>query len=170
MPSFAGDDATYPFHLLVYSSSALLEGQLAHLPWLQGLPDPMTTVAWTTWLEMNPRTANDLRLAEGDIVGVESPNGRVEATVYVYPGIAPDVLAMPLGQGHTVYGRYARGRGANPFALLAPVTEEETGGLAWAATRVRVTPTARRRRLSKFEGVVPAIQPGDQPLYQITSA
>jgi hypothetical protein len=46
---------------------------------------------------------------------------------------------MPVGQGHRTFTRYASGRGENPIELLAPLTEEETGSLAWAATRVRVT-------------------------------
>jgi anaerobic selenocysteine-containing dehydrogenase len=57
----------------------------------------------------------------------------------VSPGIAPDVVAMPVGQGHQTFTRYASGRGANPVELLAPLTEPETGTLAWAATRVRLT-------------------------------
>ena len=52
--------------------------------------------------------------------------------------VAPDVVAMPVGQGHETYTRYASGRGANPIGILAPLVELETGALAWAATRVRV--------------------------------
>ena len=44
-----------------------------------------------------------------------------------------------MGQGHTMFTRYATGRGANPASILAPVTETATGALAWAGTRVRVT-------------------------------
>jgi molybdopterin-containing oxidoreductase family iron-sulfur binding subunit len=57
----------------------------------------------------------------------------------ISPGIAPDVVAMPVGQGHRTFTRYASGRGENPVELLAPVTEATTGALAWAATRVRVS-------------------------------
>jgi molybdopterin-containing oxidoreductase family iron-sulfur binding subunit len=46
---------------------------------------------------------------------------------------------MPAGQGHENFGRYASGRGANPFSILAALTERETGSLAWAATRVKLT-------------------------------
>ena len=46
---------------------------------------------------------------------------------------------MPVGQGHQTFTRYASGRGANPVSILAPMAEAETGVLAWAATRVRVT-------------------------------
>jgi hypothetical protein len=57
----------------------------------------------------------------------------------VSPGVAPDVIAMPAGQGHETFTRYASGRGQNPMKILAPLTEPETGALAWAATRVRLS-------------------------------
>jgi len=45
---------------------------------------------------------------------------------------------MPVGQGHENFGRFASGNGANPFSILAPVVERNTGSLAWAATRVKL--------------------------------
>ena len=45
---------------------------------------------------------------------------------------------MPVGQGHQSFTRFASGRGENPVAILAPVTEGDTGALAWAATRVKI--------------------------------
>src|SRR5437773_709601 len=57
-------------------------------------------------------------------------------------GIAPDVVAMPAGQGHENVTRYATGRGANPISILAPIAESETGALAWAATRVKINRVA----------------------------
>ena len=56
----------------------------------------------------------------------------------IFPGIAPDIVAMPVGQGHETFTRYASGRGVNPIAILAPAAEAETGALAWAATRVTI--------------------------------
>ena len=135
-------------------SPAILEGEFAHLPWLQGLPDPTTTAVWGTWVEVNPETAASLGLVEGDLVTVASPTGEVEVPVYVYPGTQPDVVAMPLGQGHTAYGRWAKDRGVNPLAIVAPQTDAETGALAYEGTRVRLTKVGRHRRLAKFEGIV----------------
>ena len=57
-------------------------------------------------------------------------------------GIAPDVIAMPVGQGHDTFTRYASKRGANPIRILAPIAEPETGALAWAATRVKIARAA----------------------------
>jgi molybdopterin-containing oxidoreductase family iron-sulfur binding subunit len=111
----------------------------------------MTTVAWQTWVEINPHTADRLDMQDGDIVRVISRAGEVEAIVYVYPGIREDVVAMPLGQGHEHYGRYAQERGSNPVRLLVSPVDEETGSLAWAATRVRLIPTGRRHTLARLE-------------------
>jgi anaerobic selenocysteine-containing dehydrogenase len=141
-PEFDGDAQAYPFHFAPYASQALLDGSLAHLPWLQELPDPLTTAMWCSWVEMNPHAAAKLGIADGDIVEVASAHGAVRAPVVLSPGIGPDALAMPAGQGHERFTRYASGRGANPLTILAPVTEAATGQLAWSATRVKVTKVA----------------------------
>ena len=138
-PRFDGDPKEYPFHLLPYASQAFLDGSTAHLPWLQEMPDPLTSAMWSSWVEVNPQTAERLKLQDGDLVDITSPQGVVRAPVVLFPGIAPDIVAMPVGQGHDTFTRYASKRGSNPIGILAPLTEAETGALAWAATRVRLT-------------------------------
>ncbi len=138
-PTFNGDAGEYPFQFLPYPSAAFLDGSLAHLPWLQELPDPITSAMWGSWVELNPRTAERLGIGLGDVVEVTSANGAVRAPAFINPGLSPDIIAMPVGQGHTNFTRYATGRGRNPLELLAPVMHEQTGSLAWAATRVKVS-------------------------------
>lgn len=137
-PEFDGDVSAFPFLFLPYPSQQFLDGSLAHLPWMQEMPDVLSTSMWGTWVEINPRTAESLGIKQGDLVEVSSRHGSVRAPALVSPGIAPDVIAMPVGQGHERFGRYASNRGANPLKILAPVVEPETQSLAWAATRVRV--------------------------------
>jgi anaerobic selenocysteine-containing dehydrogenase len=151
-PEFSGSSDVYPFVLHPYLSTGLNDGRGANLPWMQELPDPMTSVVYGSWVEMNPKTAEKLGLKEGALVEVESPHGVVTAPVYVYPAIRPDVVAMPIGQGHEAFGRYASQRGVNPIGILAPQVEPETGSLAWAATRVKLTATGRRIELVKTGG------------------
>jgi anaerobic selenocysteine-containing dehydrogenase len=136
---FDGDPAQYPFHFLPYASQAFLDGSLAHLPWLQEMPDPLSTAMWSSWVEINPQTAGRLGISDGDVVEIASAHGAVRAPALLSPGVAPDVLAMPAGQGHETFTRYASGRGSNPVKVLAPTVEPETGALAWAATRVKLT-------------------------------
>ena len=64
----------------------------------------------------------------------------------------PDVIAMPIGQGHSEFGRYAKNRGANPIQILAPQMDPESGSLAWGGTRVKVEATGRKAKLLKLGG------------------
>ncbi|HLG59314.1 MAG TPA: molybdopterin-dependent oxidoreductase [Vicinamibacterales bacterium] len=138
-PQFDGDAQQYPLHFLPYPSSAFLDGSLAHLPWLQEMPDPMTSAMWSSWVEINPATAAKLGIGDGDVVEIASAHGSLQVAAVVSPGIAPDIVAMPAGQGHRTFTRYASGRGASPVELIAPVVEAATGALAWAATRVKIS-------------------------------
>jgi molybdopterin-containing oxidoreductase family iron-sulfur binding subunit len=72
--------------------------------------------------------------------------------VYVYPGVRRDVVAMPIGQGHTEYGRTAKGRGVNPLDLLAAAATDASGALAFCSTRVTLTKTGRTIPLATTEG------------------
>ena len=49
---------------------------------------------------------------------------------------------MPIGQGHTAYGRSANGRGGNPLTVLDPIADTQTGALAYRASRVTLTKIA----------------------------
>ena len=150
-PKFEGDAGSFPFHFQPYVSQAFLDGSLAHLPWMQELPDVLSTAMWGTWVEMNPKAAAALNIEQGDLVEVRSQEGKLRAPVLISPGIAPDLIAMPLGQGHKSLDRYARGRGANPMSLVAPIQVEEAGSLAWAATRVAVSKVGKAQ-LAMFSG------------------
>lgn len=147
-----GASAAYPFYFHPYLSVALHDGRGANLPWMQELPDPLTSVVYGSWVELNPVTAKQLGVSDGDVVEVESMHGRISAPVCVYQAIRPDVVAMPIGQGHGEYGRYAQRRGVNPIQILAPETEPSTGALASSATRVRLVATGRRVQLLRTEG------------------
>lgn len=138
-PKFEGNSQEYPFHFLPFASQQFHDGSLAHLPWLQEMPDVLSTVMWGSWVEINPQTAAAHGIQQGDLVEVSSPHGSLRAPALLSPGIAPDVVAMPAGQGHERFSRYAQGRGANAFKILSPAIEPATTALAWAATRVKVT-------------------------------
>jgi anaerobic selenocysteine-containing dehydrogenase len=138
-PEFDGDPSQYPYHFMPYASAAFYDGSLAHLPWLQELPDPMTSGLWCSWVEINAKRAEELGIHQGDIIEVTSTQGSLRAPAFLNPGIAPEAIAMPVGQGHTNFTRYATNRGANPLTILAPLTIGDTGELAWSATRVKIT-------------------------------
>ncbi|HKY21213.1 MAG TPA: molybdopterin-dependent oxidoreductase [Vicinamibacterales bacterium] len=147
--AFAGDAAQMPFMLHLYPSAAFADGRVAHLPWLQEMPDPMTTVMWGSWVEINPETAHTLEIHEGDILTITSPQGSIELPAFLYPGLRPDVIAIPVGQGHTQYGRYAS-RGVNPLRLAGSSLDPASGAVVQSGVRVSAVKTGRHESLIRF--------------------
>lgn len=137
------------FYLHVFPSPILAEAG-ANKPWLQEIPDPMTTVMWNSWLEINPLTADELGLLDDDVVQLISPFGTLEIPVYRYPAIRPDTVALPFGQGHSAYGRYAEGRGVNPADLLGG-DFNSAGDLAFSGLKVQIKKTGKKQTLSRLE-------------------
>ena len=126
------------------------DGSGANRPWLQETPHSMTTVMWNSWVEIHPDTAHKLGVKDDDVVKISSPVGEIEASVYLYPAIRPDTIAVPFGQGHTALGRWAQGRGCNPFQVIN-MQFNDAGDLAFGDTIVSVTPTGRSQKLARFE-------------------
>jgi anaerobic selenocysteine-containing dehydrogenase len=143
---FAGEGE---FHLLPFVSPVLGEAG-ANKPWLQEVPDPTTTVTWGSWVEINPETAKELGIENDDVVRIVSEVGSIEVSVYRYPAIRPDTIAIPFGQGHTAYGRYAEGRGVNPADVLG-LHYNEAGDLAYAGMKVRIEKTGKQSPLARLE-------------------
>lgn len=152
-PEFAGSEKEYPFILHPFMSTTMHDGRGANLPWMQELPEPMTSIVYGSWVEMNPATAKAMGLHDGDMVTVSSAYGSIEAALVVFPAIMPDVVAMPIGQGHDALGRYARNRGTNPLQILAPLTDSASGSLATNATRVSLVATGRRSDIVRTGGM-----------------
>ena len=156
-PNFAGPvQAHDTFYLVPFSHNTLLDGRNGHLPWMQAAPDPLTTITWQTWVEINDSKADELGLREGDVVRISSNNESIRALVSPSPAIPPGVVAVPLGQGRRSGSSYASDRpgteSSNVIDIVEPNKVAGTGSLAWAGTRVRLTSTGASRRVSKFEG------------------
>ncbi|MFZ5821069.1 MAG: molybdopterin-dependent oxidoreductase [Chloroflexota bacterium] len=148
-PEYVGEGE---FVLLPFVSPVLAETG-ANKPWLQEISDPTTTVMWNTWIEINPEVAHELGIENDDVVKIVSEAGELEASVYLYPAIRPDTIAIPFGQGHSAYGRYAQGRGANPLDLVAPVFNP-SGDLTFAGMKVKIEKTGKKRELARLESKI----------------
>jgi anaerobic selenocysteine-containing dehydrogenase/Fe-S-cluster-containing dehydrogenase component len=140
------------FSLLAYPSLAQYDGRGANKPWLQELPDPMTQITWDSWVELHPDDADSLGLKRGDLVQLTTTYGSVELPAYPYAGIRKGTVAVPIGQGHTEYGRYASGKGVNIISLLPPLPLETSGGMKWSGTSVRVVNRGTKVRLADVAG------------------
>ncbi len=164
------EDSAYPLHLIPAVSASMRDGRNANEPWLQESPDPLTTIVWDSWVEMHPKTAAKLGIVEGDIVEVASRSGAIKAQVYVFTGIHPDVISMPLGYGHEAMGRYAKGVGVNAFKILDPIFDKETGELAMHETRVKVSKAGQRVVIVKDEGPAGGNQMGRKIAVRMSSS
>jgi anaerobic selenocysteine-containing dehydrogenase/Fe-S-cluster-containing dehydrogenase component len=113
--------AAFP-HLLLY------DGRGANKPWLQEIPEPVSQIVWDSWVEIHPETAASLGLKKDyntrylyagiNVIEISTPNGTFDASVHITPTVMPGVLAIPIGQGHSAYGRYAKNRGVNLWSVL----------------------------------------------------
>jgi len=143
IPAMAGmrpHPASQPRHLtlVTYPSPHLSDGRQANRPWLQELPDPMTKAVWGGWVEIHPEAAHAAGIRAGERVRLRSARGEIELPVIVTRGSHPDVIAVPLGQGHYSFGRYANVLGANPLALMDSVADQYTGTACWARMTVEI--------------------------------
>jgi len=139
LPRRSGNEGEFPLLLVPYRSLTLTSGRHANLPFMQEFLAPQLRERWSSWVEINPQTAARLEIGDGDWVWVESPVGRLKTRARLYAGAMPQVVNMPLGQGHTAYGRWAKGIGVNAWELLANELDRLSGAAALSATRVRVT-------------------------------
>lgn len=116
-------------------------GRGANQPWLQQQPAVHVDAGWEGWIEIHPELAARHGVTEGDWVWLESPVGKIRVRAKLYPGLHPGVVNLPLGQGHTAYGRWAKNRGANPNDITTNHTDPMRGLPIWGQTRVRLQKT-----------------------------
>ena len=131
----AGQNALFllPYHLITNTN-----GAGSNLPLLQELFGMITRNYWKSWIEINPKTAHENSIAEGDWVKVTSDAGSFELTAKLLPGVMPGTVCIPFGLGHKAYGRYAKGIGVNPYELLTEVFDPLGGQPSFISTKVNL--------------------------------
>ena len=135
--------------LLAFETVQFAEGGFANRPWLQEIPDPMSSVVWGSWLEIHPETAKSQNISHGDTVSVSTEHGSVTSPVYITKHIHPNLVALPLGLGHRGLGRYASGVGVNPVELLAASDE---GSAELLKPDVQIAKSISRTKLVEVQG------------------
>ncbi|MCH8076040.1 MAG: 4Fe-4S dicluster domain-containing protein [SAR324 cluster bacterium] len=128
------------------------DGRGASNPWLQEIADPITNVVWDSWADINPVTAKKMGIAHGDQIRVRSDMGQLKLAVNLHYGVNEDVIAIPLGQGHTSSGRNADLVGVNILDLLPVAVDEPSGDFAYLSTRVVVEATGKTGYLVQTTG------------------
>ncbi len=163
-PTFAGFGGDGTLYLAPFSHNTIQDGELAHLPWLQAAPDPVTSVTWQTWIELNDNTAARYGIREGDVVRIESSRGSIRAVAYLTPAAPPEVVGVPFGGGRRHGSPWATDRpgaeSSNLAEILEPTRVAGPETLAWAGTRVRISRTGESVNVSKLEGNTRAVEIG----------
>jgi len=113
--------------LLAAPSLRFVDGAPPHGSLLQEVPDPLTTIAWSGWVELHPELARRMSVGQGEVVELQTAAGQVQLPAFVTPGVRPDVVAAPL---------------AYALPLLAGAD-----GLRGRAGAVSASATGRRQRL-----------------------
>ncbi len=140
------------FHFITYPTIQFFDGRSANRPFLQELPDPLTQITWGGWVEINPQTAWKNNIKKGDVLTVRSPYGAVQAPAFLYQGIPENVLAMPIGQGHTAAGRYTLNETGNPAQVIPPALDPASGALYWSVSGVTVEKSGKFLDVANVDG------------------
>ncbi len=140
-PPAAADDLGAGMPLLLTAAASLRTtwGDEAVTPYMvKVLPDTMLADTDKLVVEMNPQTAHELHLYEGDLIRIDSVAGSLTAKLHLFAGAAPGVVYAPVGLGHSAFGFQVAGKGMN-FNRAAKVTTDPMSGLPiWELTAVSV--------------------------------
>lgn len=106
--------------LALYEKVSIGTGSLANNPWLQEMPDPVTKACWDNYAALSQKTANELGLAQNDLVNVTVNGKSIELPVIIQPGQADNTVSVAIGYGREKAGKAANGVGKNayPFASV----------------------------------------------------
>lgn len=143
LPHFEENENTdnkgdYPFFLNTYKLMSHAGGRGGNQPWLQQQLAIHIDHGWEVWAEINPQSAEKLKIKDGDWVWLESSKGRIRVKAKLFSGSMPQVINMPFEQGHRGYGRWARNRGANPNDIIENIDDDLRGIPVYGGTRVRL--------------------------------
>ncbi|MGH7837243.1 MAG: molybdopterin dinucleotide binding domain-containing protein, partial [Candidatus Binataceae bacterium] len=127
-PPTARLEARGQFMLAAFPHPFLYDGRGANKPWLQEIPEPSNQIVWDSWAEIHPETAATLGLQDHykstylyagiDVIEISTPSGKFNLAVHITPLVKPGVIAAPIGNGHSAYGRYASHTGVNLWAFI----------------------------------------------------
>jgi molybdopterin-containing oxidoreductase family iron-sulfur binding subunit len=119
----------------------IFDGRFANNGWLQELPKPITKLTWENAALISPAVAEELGLANGDVVKLEYHDHSLRAPVWVVPGQAPGSVTVHLGYGRRRGGSLADGVGFDAYRL-------RTADALHFASGLRLRPTGERRTLA----------------------
>ncbi|UCE05446.1 MAG: hypothetical protein JSW07_17810, partial [bacterium] len=132
------DTFGFEFYLNPYMLTALGSGEGARQPMMLEILGIHIKQKWNSWLELNPHDAKEIGLKDQDWVWMVNPRGKIKVQVKLFPAAVPGVVSMPIGLGHSNFGRFADNKGSNPLSILLSNSDPLTGQNAWSETKVKL--------------------------------
>jgi anaerobic selenocysteine-containing dehydrogenase len=126
-PAPAGSDGSYPWLLMPYDSICLTGRSVGDPPFMMKLVPDTVLKRQDGLVALNPEVAAQMGLAEGQTALLSTPVSKVTVGVHLDDGVMPGILSMPRGLGHSVFGPYVAGKGANINQLIASVEDPASG-------------------------------------------
>lgn len=127
-----GDENSKALLLVSYTTPRIAAGSIANPPFMTKTIDSKMLKHDRVFIQINPDTAREKNLKQGDTAIVKTPAGEATVRVNLFEGIMPGMIAMPGGLGHTAYSKYIAGKGVNVNALLKPEADPAFGlNRAW---------------------------------------
>ena len=120
----AAKPAASGLELALYEKISMGTGKYSNNPWLQEMPDPVSTATWDNYVTVSPSFAKSKGLKQEDVVVI---NKNIKLPVLIQPGQTEGTIGIALGYGRTHAGKVGTGIGENVFTLLN--TKEGTKNL-----------------------------------------
>jgi anaerobic selenocysteine-containing dehydrogenase len=137
--AWQGDPVAQPLELIVHKPNSYPVGGGANQPWLMELTPWTGRRTYTTEADLHPDTAHAAGVADGDRIEVASTVGSIHVVARVTKAILPGIVRIPQGGGHTAFGRFAQGWGANVMRIVAARPESSLSGVPpLCGTRVAI--------------------------------
>ncbi|MFP3911748.1 MAG: molybdopterin-dependent oxidoreductase [Desulfobacteraceae bacterium] len=132
------DRAQYPLQMMPYEMINLASGWVPSPPFLYKTIFDHQLLKDESFAAINPVTAAEYRLRDGDRVAVQSPAGQVTVRINLFEGAMPGIVYLPLGFGHTGYDEFIKGKGINPNSIVSAGADPLSGEPVWWNTPVRL--------------------------------
>ena len=98
-------------------SSAVFDGRYANNAWLQELPDTVTKLTWDNAALLSPKTATSLGVKNTQVIELQVEGRTLKIPAWITPGVAENVIVVPLGWGRKFAGGVCSGTGFNANQL-----------------------------------------------------
>ncbi len=140
--------STDSFELALYPTVQIGDGSLANVGWLQELPDTVTKIVWDNYASVSLKTAESLKLKEGDLVEIKVGSRQITIPAHIQPGLHDQVIAIAVGYGRKAAGKVGNDIGQDAYVLSTLVD----GQAVFAGQTVEIKKTGKSYTLVTTQG------------------